>query len=308
MRIVSISADTQPLNAGASLAVGNFDGVHIGHQAVVQAARAAGAALGAPVAAAVFSPHPKSFFQPGAAPFRLQSDAQRAKALAACGVETVYVIQFDESLAKLTDVSFIQQVLLQAIGVQHVSVGFDYHYGRGRMADASTLTVHGAAFGFGVSVVDAVLQDGEKVSSSGVRTALSVGDLARAGAWMTRPFAIEGVVAQGFQRGRTIGVPTANVALNDYTRPRFGVYAARVNVGDGVWRPAVANCGVKPTIAGEHAPLLETHIFEFDQDIYDRILETQLLSFIRDERKFESFDALRAQIALDMEAARAALA
>ncbi|MDX2237043.1 MAG: riboflavin biosynthesis protein RibF [Hyphomonadaceae bacterium] len=308
MRVIALPEAHAGDHGPVSLALGNFDGVHVGHQAVIADACAAARVHGATLAAAVFAPHPKAYFQPDAPPFRIQSDAQRRRALAACGVETLFEIRFDAGMARMDDADFVQTILVDGARAAHVSVGFDYHYGRARMGDAQTLRRHGEAYGFGVGIAAPILANGEKISSTGIRAALAAGDLAQAHAQLTRPFAIEGSVIDGFRRGRTIGVPTANVALGAYTRPRFGVYATRTDLGDGVLRAGVSNCGVKPTVAGDHAPLLETHLFDFDGDLYGRTIETQLLHFLRAERKFDSFEALRAQIVQDAAEARALLA
>jgi riboflavin kinase/FMN adenylyltransferase len=266
------------------------------------------AAQGRPLAAAVFEPHPRRYFQPDAPPFRLQSARQRAAALFALGVGVVHELRFDATMAARTDEDFARDVLAARIGAAHVAVGFDFRYGRDRMGDARSLEQHGARYGFTVEIVDEVDEAGhaEKVSSTAVRTALQAGDPAHAAELLGRPWAIEGEVIQGAQRGRTIGFATANVALADYVRPRFGVYATRTDIGDGRWLAGVSNCGVKPTV-GADAPLLETHIFDVAPDLYGRRIETQLIAFLRPEMKFASFEALTAQIAEDAKQARAAL-
>jgi len=305
MQICSGPAPVPAHLRGGAVAIGNFDGVHLGHQAVVAAAQA----HPGPHGAAVFKPHPRQFFHPDAPPFRLQTSAQRARALAALGVDALFETPFTADLARLTDEAFVREVLIDWIGARHVTVGFDFRFGRDRMGDAESLQRLGERHGLSVDVIDAV-DDGRhagKVSSSGIREALQAGDPALAAAQLGRPFAIEGAVISGMQRARSIGFPTANVALGDYVRPRFGVYATRTDIGDGVWRAGVSNCGVKPTIGGVSEPLLETHIFDLSADLYGRTVETQLVSFLRPERKFESFEALTAQIAKDAKDARAAL-
>lgn len=291
---------------GANVALGNLDGVHLGHQAVV---RAAAAGPGRLLAAAVFEPHPRLFFQPNAAPFRLQTPDQRARALAALGVEAVFALRFDSAMAGLSDEAFAREVLAQRLGLAHVAVGRDFRFGRGRMGDVQSLTRHGQALGFSVGVVDAVddAAEGEKISSTAIRACIGEGRPEAAAALLGRAFAIEGPVLSGAQRGRTIGFPTANQGLGDYVRPRFGVYAVRVDLGDGVQRPGVANCGVKPTV-GASEPLLETHVFDFEGDLYGRTIEVALIAFLRPERRFDSFPALTAQIAEDAAQARRRLA
>lgn len=300
--------DPLPADArGASVALGNFDGVHLGHQAVVAAA--ARAARGRPLAAAVFEPHPRRYFLPEAPPFRLQTARQRATALAALDVGAVHELRFDAAMARMSDEDFAREVLAARLGAAHVAIGFDFRYGRDRMGDAASLQRHGARLGFSIEIVDEVDEAGHatKVSSSAVRAALQAGDPARAAELLGRPWAIEGDVIAGAQRARTIGFATANVALADYVRPQFGVYATRTDIGDGVWRAGVSNCGVKPTV-GALEPLLETHIFDLTADLYGKRIETQLIAFLRPEKKFENFEALTQQIVADAEAARRVLA
>ncbi|MDX2235421.1 MAG: bifunctional riboflavin kinase/FAD synthetase [Hyphomonadaceae bacterium] len=291
---------------GAAVALGNFDGVHRGHQAVVAAA----AAHDRPLAAAVFEPHPRRFFKPEAPPFRLQSNGQRARALASLGVTALHTLRFDRAMADRSDEAFARDVLHTRIGAAHVAVGFDFRFGRNRVGDTQRLQDLGAQLGFSVDIVDAVddARHAGKVSSSDIRTAVSDGDMARAADLLGRPWAIEGVVIDGMKRARGIGFPTANMALADYVRPCFGVYASRTDVGDGVWRAGVSNAGVKPTVGGVAEPLLETHVFDFAGDLYGRTVETQLITFLRPERKFDSFEALTAQIAADAAQARRLLA
>lgn len=312
MEILRASDPTPAAWRGVSLALGNFDGVHLGHQSVLNAARETGALIGAPVAAAVFEPHPRSFFNPNSPPFRLQSPAQRSRALSACGIECLFEIGFTEALAAMSPEDFALHILQERIGARCVAVGMDFRYGRDRSGDANRLSADGAPHGFAVRLVDTVddatTPNDDKVSSSAIREAIKAGDMKKAAALLSRPWAIEGVVGPGQQRGRTINFPTANVRLGAYVRPCFGVYAIRVEAGDGVWRPGVANCGLRPTVGGDPEPLLEAHIFEFDGDLYGRRIEAQLIDFIRPEMKFESFQALTQQISADADAARRALA
>ncbi len=306
MKIFNAAELVPPSVRGASLALGNFDGVHRGHQAVVAAA----AAYDLPLTAAVFEPHPRRFFRPDGPPFRLQTSAQRARALAAQGVVALHEIAFDRTLADMTDEDFVREVLVGRIGAARVAVGFDFRYGHNRMGDAASLVRHGARFGFTTEIVDEVddAQHAGKVSSTEIRDALRAGEVARAADLLGRPWAIEGVVIDGMKRARGIGFPTANVGMADYVRPLFGVYATMTDVGDGQWRPGVSNCGVKPTIGGVPEPLLETHLFGFDGDLYGKSVETQLLHFLRPEQKFENFEALTKQIAEDAAQAKALLA
>lgn len=288
---------------GTAIALGNFDGVHLGHQAVLSDARAHGARLGV----ATFRPHPRRFFQPDAPPFRLQSAGQRARALKALGVDEVFEIGFDAALARSTDEEFAQAVLHDALGARHVSVGADFHFGRKRMGDVETLKSFGRKLGFGVGVVAPVGEAGARYSSTAIRTAIAAGDMETAAAQLSRPWAIEGEVQRGFQRGRGFGFATANVALCDYQRPRLGIYAVRVRLGEE-WRDGVASVGVNPTVGALPDPVLEAHLFDFDAELYGQTIEVALIAFLRDEAHFADVDVLKAQMAKDLEAAKAALA
>jgi riboflavin kinase/FMN adenylyltransferase len=306
MRTFASGDPTPPGARGVAVALGNFDGVHLGHQAVVRAA----AAQSLPLSAAVFEPHPRRYFQPDAPPFRLQSQGQRARALEALGVQILHVLAFDRAMADRGDAEFAREILVDRIGAAHVAVGFDFRFGHDRVGDAARLQALGAQYGFSVEVVDAVddSRHAGKVSSSEIRAAVQAGDADRAASLLGRPWAIEGAVIDGFKRARGIGFPTANVGLADYVRPRFGVYATRTDTGDGVWRAGVSNIGVKPTVGGVSEPLVETHVFDWSGHLYGRTVETQVLKFLRPEQKFESFEALTAQIAQDADEARAVLA
>lgn len=307
MRRHSPDSDIPGAARGASLALGNFDGVHRGHQAVVAAAREAARAKGVKLAAGVFAPHPRRFFQPDAPPFRLQSDTQRARALAGLGVEELFEIGFDASLSRLSDEDFARTVLHERLGVVHVAVGADFRFGRGRMGDAESLARLGRAFGFSVSAAAAVADaQGARVSSTAIRAAIAAGDMGKASALLTRPFAIEGAVQRGFGRGRDFGFATANLALGDYARPRLGIYAVRALV-HGSSFDGVASVGVNPTVGALPEPLLEAHLFGLDRDLYGAQIEVALIAFLRDEARFDDIEALKAQMARDAADAKAAL-
>jgi riboflavin kinase/FMN adenylyltransferase len=309
MEVFAEDEPAPPRLRGASIALGNFDGVHRGHQVIVGDALGAARTRGLCAAAAVFEPHPRQVLQPHGPPFRLQSPGQRARALAALGVEIVFELRFDRALAQLSDEEFARAQLRDRLGAAHVSVGADFTFGRNRMGDAQTLAKLGVANGFSVGVC-AVLGggDGPKISSSAIRNAIAEGRMDEAASLLTRPWAIEGLVLPGAARGRTIGFPTANLSLGAYARPRLGVYAAQVDVGDGARRQAVANVGVKPTLGGASEPLLEAHLFDYEGDLYGRRIEVGLIRFLRAERKFPDFAALQRQIAEDAAAAKAILA
>ena len=293
---------------GAAVAIGAFDGVHRGHQAVIAGAREAARSLGAPLAIVSFSPHPRRWFQPGAAPFRLMTPGQMARALEPLDVDRLYLLPFDAEMAGMSDEAFAREVLCEGLGVRHAAVGFDFTYGQGRTGSPEGLRRHGETLGFGVTVCPRVDDPhGLKLSSSAVREALKAGDMARAAAILGRPFAIEGEVLHGDKRGRTIGVPTANIALGDYMRPAYGIYAVRARLPDGRTFDGVASLGVRPMWALEE-PLLEVWLFDFDGDLYGQTLETELVAYLRGEEHFDSLDALKVQIDADADAARAVLA
>ncbi|HZW15965.1 MAG TPA: riboflavin biosynthesis protein RibF [Brevundimonas sp.] len=304
---------------GAAVAIGAFDGVHRGHQAVIATAREAAQSLGAPLGVVSFDPHPRRWFQPDAAPFRLMTPGQMARALEPLGVDRLYLLPFDAAMAAMSDETFAREVLAgpqaarSAVGhknglrIRHAAVGFDFTYGKGRTGSPEGLRRHGEALGFGVTVCDRVDDpDGLKLSSSAVREAVHAGDMARAAAILGRPFAIEGEVVHGDKRGRTIGVPTANIPLGDYMRPAYGVYAVRTRLPDGRVIDGVASLGLRPMFALDE-PLLEVWLFDFDGDLYGQTVETDLIAFLRGEETFADLDSLKRQIDADADAARAAL-
>jgi riboflavin kinase/FMN adenylyltransferase len=297
----------EPRDQGASTAFGNFDGVHLGHQRVIAAAKAAAERLGAPLGVISFEPHPRRWFQPAAAPFRVMSVNQQSRALAELGVDLFYVLPFGAELAGMSAPDFARIVLHEGLKVRHVAAGFDVTFGKGRTGSGDTLSALGRDYGFGVTIVDRVDDDrGIKLSSSAVREALQAGRPDEAAAILGRPFAIEGVVAEGDKRGRMLGFPTANIELGDYVRPAFGVYATLTRLPDGRVAKGVANLGQRPTVGGT-VERLEVHLFDFEEDLYGQTVETALVSFLRPEKRFESLDALKAQIAKDAAAARKAL-
>jgi riboflavin kinase/FMN adenylyltransferase len=292
---------------GAAVAIGAFDGVHRGHQAVIANAREAAQRLGAPLAVVSFAPHPRRWFQPDAAPFRLMTPDQMARALEPLGVDILYLLPFDAGMAAMSEEAFARGVLAGGLGIRHAAVGFDFTYGKGRTGSPEALRRHSGDLGFTVGVTERIDDpDGLKLSSSAVREALKAGDMARATAILGRPFAIEGQVVHGDKRGRTIGVPTANIRMADYMRPAYGVYATRTRLPDGRVIDGVANLGVRPMFELPE-PLLEVWLFDFDEDLYGQTVETDLIAFLRGEMAFDSLDALKVQIGADAEAARAAL-
>jgi riboflavin kinase/FMN adenylyltransferase len=307
IRLVEDWRDLPPDARGASVALGNFDGVHLGHRAVVAAAVHEARRRGVSAGVISFEPHPRKWFQPDAEPFRVMSRGQQARALEDLGVDILYALPFDAEMAAMTDEAFAERVLAKGLGVRHVATGFDVTFGKDRTGDGESLTRYGERLGFAVTTVDRVADlEGEKYSSSAARAALKQGRPEAVAHILGRPFSIEGVVSPGDQRGRLLGFPTANVPLGDYVRPAFGVYATRSRLPDGRVIPGVANLGLRPTVAGVDERL-EVHLFDFNEDIYGQVIETELVAFLRPEQKFAGLDALKDQIARDVEAAKRAL-
>lgn len=290
---------------GAAVALGSFDGVHRGHQRVIALAAKAAGELGAPLGVITFDPHPRVFFRPEEPAFRLMKADQQARALEALGVDILYVLPMDAEVAGMTDREFAAQVLHEGLAARHVAVGFDNSFGKGRTGTPETMKAYGEELGFGVSVAQELTDgSGDKFSSTAVREALRDGRPQDAAEILGRPFAIEGPVQRGRQLGRKLGFPTANVALGDYVAPRFGVYATRTRLPDGREIPGVANIGVNPTVEGVTAPLLEVWLFDFDEDIYDQVIETDLVAFLRPEAKFDSLETMTGQVMADAAQAR----
>ncbi len=300
-RLEGGSAVPQALRGGI-VALGNFDGFHLGHQAVVGRAVERARAEGRPALVATFDPHPVRFFKPDLPPFRLTSLDQRQRLFAAAGADAMLVFRFDGALASLSAEQFVADRLVGLIGAAGVATGEDFTFGKGRGGNVEVMQRLGAEHGLSVDAVAPVLGDGEPVSSSRIREALQAGDCDTAARLLTRPFAIEGTVEHGDKRGRTIGYPTANVQLGKYLRPRYGIYAVRGRLPDGRVLMGAANLGLRPMF--EPRELLEAHFFNFDGDLYGQVIEVELISFIRPEAKFDSLTALTAQMEKDCAEAR----
>jgi riboflavin kinase/FMN adenylyltransferase len=291
---------------GGIVALGNFDGFHKGHQAVVGRAVERARAEGRPALVATFDPHPVRFFKPDLPPFRLTTLNQRERLFGAAGADAMLVFRFDAELAAVTAEEFVSR-LAGAIGAAGVVTGEDFTFGKGRGGNIEVLKELAGELGLSVDAVAPVMADGEAVSSSRVREALEAGDCETAARLLTRPFAIEGVVEHGDKRGREIGYPTANLALGPYLRPRFGIYAVRGRLADGRVLDGAANLGIRPTFQPPRE-LLEPFFFDFDGDLYGQKLEVELVSFLRPEAKFERLEALTAQMAEDCAEAKRRLA
>ncbi|MCP5365139.1 MAG: bifunctional riboflavin kinase/FAD synthetase [Hyphomicrobiales bacterium] len=296
---------------GAAVAIGNFDGVHLGHRAVIGEAGRIAEANCLPWAVLTFEPHPRAVFQPTGQPFRLSPAAQKAQLIEALGPHTLFVIPFDMTFSRLSAHDFVERVIVNGLGARHVICGHDFAFGHGRQGSPELLLRLGDELGFDFTCVQEVRDDGgEPYSSSRIRRALAEGDLAAVTRLLGRPFVIEGEVTSGDQRGRTLGFPTANIALGAYQCPAKGVYAVRAHVIDGMvsqgdvlaW-DGVANIGQRPTFGGQEV-LLEVHLFDVAPELYGRKLCVQLIDFIRPERKFDGLEALRTQIGDDKAEAR----
>ncbi len=307
LRIVHGWKNLAAEDRGASVALGNFDGVHLGHREVIAGAVQAGKRLGAPVGVISFDPHPRRLFHPDEPAFRLMTADQQARALEPMGVDLFYVLPFDFEMANFGDRDFALRVLHEGLGVRHVAVGFDISFGKGRTGSPQLMRTYGEEMGFSVSVAEAVGEGAEKYSSTAVREALREGRPDEAAHILGQPFAIEGVVRRGQQLGRQLGFPTANVFMADYVVPRLGVYATRTTLPDGRVIPGVANIGNNPT-TGEVDTRLEVWLFDFDEDLYGQVIETQLIAFLRPEEHFASIDDMVEQIWRDEKQARAILA
>jgi riboflavin kinase / FMN adenylyltransferase len=292
---------------GSIVALGNFDGFHLGHQAVVSRAVARAFHERRPVIVATFDPHPVRFFKPEVPPFRLTTLDQRDKLFAHAGADAMLVFEFGAELASTSAEDFVSRLLAGRIGAAGVITGDDFTFGRGRTGNVATLKTLGAHSGIAAEAVAQVLVDGERVSSGRVRDALIAGGTGDATRMLSRPYAIEGAVQRGDQRGRELGYPTANLQLGDYLRPRYGIYAVRETLGDGSEHPGVASLGVRPTFEPPQE-LLEAHLFDFDGDLYGRTIEVALHAYIREEKKFDDVEALVAQMREDEAAARKLLA
>ena len=296
------------MKTGAAIALGNFDGLHAGHRAVIEDARRMAKQIGAPLGVATFEPAPRRFFQPDAPPFRLMTPLRRQIALDATAVDELHLLRFDAVMAAMTDREFCEQVVMGEVGARAVSVGFDFRFGKGRMGDAESLQRIGAELGFEVSIVAEVKDAGAKVSSSRIREAIERGDMDAAASGLGDFWIVDAIVEHGEKRGRTLGFPTANMMLGEIVHPAHGVYAVWARVeGEDQWRAGVASFGRTPT-TGLRDALLEVVIFDWSGELYGQRLHTAFVTFLRPEQRFDGLDALVKAMKADEAAARAVLA
>lgn len=286
----------------SAVALGVFDGIHLGHRAILGRAVAQARAQGLQATACTFDPHPVEVLQPGRAPAPLTTLAERLALIAETGIDATVLVAFTPAVAAIEPETFVADVLVRALRARDVVVGFNHRFGRGARGDPALLEALGRRHGFRTHVVPPLMLDGVPVSSTGIRNALARGDLEQAARWLGRPWTVQGTVVAGAGRGRALGFPTANVQTERPVVLAAGVYACLAEVEGRTWQ-AVANIGVRPTF-GEADLAVEAHLLDFSGDLYGRALRLTFLRRLRDERKFPSAEALRAQIALDVAAAR----
>ncbi|SHG92512.1 riboflavin kinase / FMN adenylyltransferase [Cognatiyoonia sediminum] len=310
MRIIRDTLFIDPEDRGAAAAIGNFDGVHLGHQAVIDVTRQAAKAAHAPLGIMTFEPHPRSYFSNDPIPFRLMNAEAKASRMEKLGVEKLYEVPFNEALAALTPEAFAKEIISERLGLEHVVVGQDFCFGKGRAGTTEDLVRFGQEFGFGVTIAPMVEIAENEVSSTAIRQALTDGRPRDAAAMLGHWHRIEGEVIGGEQRGRELGYPTANMSIAGLHPPKFGVYAVKVDVLDGTHVGSyngAASIGTRPMF-GENLPNCETFLFDFSGDLYGNTLSVALVDYLRPELKFDGLDALITQMDADCTHSREILA
>lgn len=309
MRIIRDIEHTPASAQGTALALGNFDGVHIGHQAILRATLKESERLGAPTAAMTFEPHPRRLFAPHLPPLKIMPFNQKVRMIEQLGIAYLFVVRFTRRFSHVTAEEFVKHILVGQLKVKHVVVGKDFVFGHNRQGNTDYLQDMGKTLGFGVTCLNLLEEDEDKFSSTMVRNLLFSGDIAGASRVLGRPYEIVGRVSRGDARGRELGFPTANISLKSLFHPALGVYAARVQVFDNAqeyWHDAVVNIGNRPTFAGEDIRL-EVHLLDHRADLYGKKLRVRLLQHLREERKFSGPEALKAQVAADIAQAKTIL-
>lgn len=294
----------RPWHRGCVATIGSFDGVHLGHQAILRQLLAVARQHQLPSVVIIFEPQPHEFFSGDKAPARLMRLREKVQALLAAGVERVFCLQFNEQLRSLAAEEFIEKILLDGLGIKHLVVGDDFRFGCDRRGDFALLQTVGAARGFDVTDTCTLEIDGERVSSTRIRQLLEAGDFAGVEKLLGRPYSISGRIVYGKQLGRQLGVPTANVHLRRYKSPLHGVFTVTVSFADGSVHNGVANVGVRPTVNGVKKPLLEVHILDFAHSVYGAMITVAFHTKLRDEKKFNSLDELQTQLQTDIAQAR----
>ena len=284
---------------GCVATIGNFDGIHLGHQAVLSQLALKGDLLGLPAVVITFEPQPNEFFAPDKAPARLSRFREKVEALRSYSIQQLCVLRFNKKLAQMSANDFVEQLLVKGLNVRYLVVGDDFKFGKNRQGDFALLQQLGKEHGFQVVNMHTFAIEQDRVSSTRIRQALGAGDLMLAQTLLGHPYRMSGRVAHGDKRGRTLGFPTANIHLHRCKVPMSGVYAVQLFGLDGEPYQGVANVGVRPTVKGGHKALLEVHLFDFNADIYGHYVQVHFLHKIRDEKKFDGLTALATQIALD---------
>lgn len=294
----------RPWHRGCVATIGSFDGVHLGHQAILRQLIDASLQHGLPSVAIVFEPQPHEFFQGDKAPARLMRLREKVQALLEAGVGRVLCLQFNEGLRSLSAEAFIEKILIQGLAIKHLVVGDDFRFGCDRRGDFALLQKAGVEHGFGVTDTITLELDGQRVSSTRIRSLLEMGDFAEAEKLLGKPYRINGRIGYGQQLGRKLGVPTANVHLRRYRSPLHGVFAVTVHFADGSHYQGVANVGVRPTVSGDKKPLLEVHLFDFSRKVYGAMIDVTFHTKLRQEKKFASLDELQTQLQKDIAEAK----
>jgi len=285
---------------GIVLTLGNFDGVHRGHKAIIEETKKIARVENLPFVLMTFAPHPVAVLKPEIAPFCITTFAQKAELIGKLAPDLLLVMKFDSALAMLLPEDFVKKIMVENLKTRHVVIGHDFNFGRARAGNAEYLQKKAAEYGFGFTQL-APQKLNEPFSSTLIRNHIRKGEMKEAEILLGHQFAIEGVVLHGDEKGREIGFPTANLVLGDYVRPKFGVYAVKTQIEkDGPWHKSIANIGIRPTIGGDKE-LLEAHILDWSENIYGQTIRVALQEFIREEMRFANLDELKKQIALDME-------
>lgn len=290
----------RPWHRGCVATIGSFDGVHLGHQAILRQLIDVSLQYGLPSVVIIFEPQPHEFFLGDKAPARLMRLREKVQALLAAGVGRVLCLQFNQALRSLSAEAFIEKILVAGLGIKHLVVGDDFRFGCDRRGDFALLQTVGAERGFGVTDTITLEMDGRRVSSTRIRSLLETGDFAAAEKLLGKPYRISGRIAYGQQLGRKLGVPTANVHLRRYRSPLHGVFTVTAKFADGSRYQGVANLGVRPTVTGDKKPLLEVHLFDFSRKVYGAMIDVVFHTKLRDEKKFNSLDELQTQLQMDI--------
>ncbi len=309
MQVLRHTEDMVAADRGGVFALGNFDGVHLGHQQVIGRAAALASETSAPSGVLIFEPHPQQYFFPDKPFFRLTPFRAKTRLLEGLGLDVLAALPFDVKMAERTAEGFVEDILVAGLGASHIVVGYDFRFGKGRAGDGALLKKMGKELGFGVTIVEEVTDSGETYSSTRIRECLHDGDPTGAARLLGHWWSVETHIVKGDQRGRTIGFPTINLPLEEHVEPALGVYAVLIEIEDGPHKgifKGVANIGRRPTF-NKSDVLLEAHLFDFEGDLYGAHAAVSFVEYLRPERKFDGLDSLKAQIALDSDQAREVL-